>query len=380
MINNIESIINTYPKIDQLEFVLTTDCNLACMYCYINQNKDIMSVDTMLSIIDKLDYHLTDKVSITLFGGEPLLNLDCIYAVKELKNRYKDKIESITVVTNGTLLNEEIMSFIKKHDMGLSVSWDGEYETQKSTRPIKHNDGTYKYSFEKLTKLLKKYNHTAIKAMVSPCNMLNLVQNAEYFKNLGYDNIDFSLIRDDIWSDEDITMFKIQLNFLYMLYKQEKWAAQGVRIGLFDLPIHDYLAKRIVGNNREYACFAGSTGVAIMPNGDIYPCARFGSNNLFKLGTLENGLYTTHEELNARNVMVHAKKANYTGECDNCSINSFCYLGCLYSQLITNNTVLTPISSVCKLFKATAKYAFRLYKEDEAFRMFLNNQYPIKEL
>lgn len=378
MIKDVDSIINAYPKIDQLEFVLTTNCNLACTYCYINQNEDMMSVDTMLSIIDKLNPYLTDKVSITLFGGEPLLNLDCIYAVKELQTRYADKILGITLVTNGTLLTEEILDFITEQKMGLSVSWDGEYETQKSTRPIKCNDGTYEFCFEKLTELLKKYNHTGIKAMVSPSNMNNLVQNAEYFKNLGYTNIDFSIVRDDIWTDEDITMFKIQLNFLYMLYKQENWATQGIRIGLFDLPIHDYLAKKM-GNNREYACFAGSTGVAIMPNGDIYPCVRFGTNNLFKLGALETGLHTTTEELNAHNVMVQAKKADYTAECNNCSINSFCYLGCLYSQLTTNNTALTPINSVCRLFKAMSKYAFRLYKEDEAFSTFLNNQYPIKE-
>lgn len=378
MIKEFNSIINNYPKIDQLEFVVTTNCNLACTYCYINQNEDMMSVDTMLIAIDKLQPYLADKIDITLFGGEPLLNLDCVYAVKELQEHYKDRINGVTLITNGTLLTDEIMRYVRENNIGLSVSWDGEYETQKSTRPIKCNDCSYEFKFEKLTDLLMKYNHKSIKAMISPNNINNLVQNAEYFKNLGYTHLDFSIVRDDIWTDEDITMFKINVNFLYMLYKQEKWASQNIRIGLFDLPIHDYLAK-ITGNNREYSCFAGSTGVAVMPNGDIYPCARFATNKLFKLGNIETGMHTTLDELNARNVLVQAKKADYTQECSTCIINSFCYLGCLYSQLVTNNTALSPIASICTLSKTATKYAFRLYKEDTAFRDFLDKQYYDEE-
>lgn len=375
MLGSFKNLINNYPKITQIDTVLTTECNLQCTYCYINQTKGMMSVDTYLTMLDNLTDVLDTKLKITLFGGEPLLNLDCVYATPQLKTKYP-QIESVTLITNGTLLTEDILNFLQQNNMGLSVSWDGEYTTQQCTRPTHTQDTVYKYNFENIADLLLKYNHAGIKAMVSPTNVMNLVQNAEYFKNLGFKHLDFTIVRDNIWSEEDIILFKIHLNFLYMLYKNEKWAEYGIRIGLFDIPIHDYLAKQ-KGNTREYSCFAGSTGIAVMPTGDIYPCTRFGTNNKYKLGNTQTGLHTNIDELHARHVMVNSKIADYISVCNNCSIGAFCYLGCLYSQLINNHTTLAPITSICALHKVMSKFAFKLYVEDAAFKKFFDNIYGV---
>lgn len=61
-----------------VNMVVTQECNLACKYCYMSNEKAYMTKDTIdltkKYISDILKDFKTDTYSITFFGGEPLLN------------------------------------------------------------------------------------------------------------------------------------------------------------------------------------------------------------------------------------------------------------------------------------------------------------------
>ena len=367
-----DSIISTFPKISTIEMVLTTDCNLRCEYCYICKEKQNMSVETFLTSLDNIYEDITDNFSLTLFGGEPLMNLDCIYAIPKFKEKYK-KCDRIVLVTNGILLTEEILLFLKENNISLSFSWDGDIVTQNKTRPLATNILLENNTANNLFSLLHKHNIFGVKAMVDNNNVKDFVRNAIYFKNHDFTYIDLTIVRDNIWFKEDVNEFEEQLKLLYDIYIQEEWGKQNIYIGLFALPVLDYLSS-INGTNREYSCFAGNKGLAIMPDGDIYPCARFGTNKQMLLGDIKNGLHTNSKQLNARTVMCGAKKKQYLADCKDCSINSFCFLGCIYSQWYENDTVLAPIKSICLLYKIMFKYGYRLYKNDIFFKNIVDKQ------
>lgn len=90
----------------QLVWELTNRCNFNCDFCYIRSNKKVAEVD--FDEANQLIGILVDKglFHVYLSGGECLLHQDFIKIYTMLKIRGI----IVTVFTNGSLINEEIMS------------------------------------------------------------------------------------------------------------------------------------------------------------------------------------------------------------------------------------------------------------------------------
>ncbi len=97
-------------------FEITTVCNLNCKYCYNiwheNQNykKGQMKFETFRKIIKKLKKDGFDLKTISLAGGEPLLNED----IFEMAEYAMKKNIKVIICSNGVLLSDEIIKkFLK---------------------------------------------------------------------------------------------------------------------------------------------------------------------------------------------------------------------------------------------------------------------------
>lgn len=97
------------PQIFSLQFELTSRCNERCRHCYLPGNRNFRDMDTSLalSILDQLADMGT--LNVTFSGGECFLH-PCFIPIL----RYaREKDFSIAVLSNLTLLNEEIISSLK---------------------------------------------------------------------------------------------------------------------------------------------------------------------------------------------------------------------------------------------------------------------------
>lgn len=129
--------------------LLTDKCNLACKYCFIegaipaDNVFELMSEETAKKAVDLFirKAHLCEdpehKLSIIFYGGEPTLNWETLqssvlYIQQKISNGDLPSKTEITLITNGTLLNQERVAFIKAQDVRLSISCDG---------PGHYNDG-----------------------------------------------------------------------------------------------------------------------------------------------------------------------------------------------------------------------------------------------
>jgi len=266
-------------------------------------------------------------------------------------------------------MTAELWHWLKQHKVHISISWDGPLYIQEKTRPMK---GGYKkdHYVETRKEIGDSVKHMGAKAMVSPTNVDSMLDIAKYFYNNGAGFIDLTVVRDDIWDDDSLHLFKEKLEELY--YYQKDIIVDGVVIGLFTLPIMDYLIYKEQGT-RAYSCFAGTTGIAVNTDGVIYPCERFATNEYMRLGSLDDGFGKTIMERNAITTLYHAKCQNYT-VCADCPIRNFCYKGCHYAQLEANYTVRKPVASHCKLYKAMTYYAFKLFQECPSFESIINDR------
>ena len=145
-----------------------------------------------------------------------------------------------------------------------------------------------------------------------------------------------------------------QFNADYLIKNDEKFKDMIPDIDLFTLPIMDCIVNKQYGK-RPFSCFAGSGGCAVMPNGDIYPCGRFGSNKLFKYGNVLEEL--NKEEIQKINKNVYINPVEIK-ECKSCKLYKYCNAGCTYSQIKNN---YKPLESICELYHIVYDKAFKWY-------------------
>lgn len=104
---------------------VTKQCNMRCKYCYETDRDSIYTWEETKQLIDNLIEHNTSKqFDIEYLGGEPLLAFDLIKQTTEyMESLVKDnkiKIGNYGITTNGTILDEEIIKFLKKTP---NISW-----------------------------------------------------------------------------------------------------------------------------------------------------------------------------------------------------------------------------------------------------------------
>ena len=130
-------------------FVVTNFCNGDCIYCQAGSNVEngfkMMSQETARRAVDLAmqspQHHLTFEFQ----GGEPLSNFEIIkFIVEYSKSKKVDKVISYNIVTNLTLLTDEMLDFIKEHKIGISTSLDGHEEVHNYNRPLADMSKTHK--------------------------------------------------------------------------------------------------------------------------------------------------------------------------------------------------------------------------------------------
>lgn len=115
-----------FGKLDipQIEFPLTTDCNLKCLHCKnytpaIFNNNDYLFEDFKYDL-DNILKHSNTIQYVSLSGGEPFLieNLEKFIEYTASKKQ----IKNIVIFTNGTILpNNKVVSTLKKYNKKICV-------------------------------------------------------------------------------------------------------------------------------------------------------------------------------------------------------------------------------------------------------------------
>lgn len=325
-----------------VEFSTSTACNLRCKYCYSNHNPNSMTLKTALEFFEKIDEQLKlfncDFYHISYFGGEPLMNWEIIE--KTLPKFKEDKrCKSVVVISNGLLLTQEKVDYLKKYDCGLSWSFDGLWS---SNRPLANQKSSLDLYLEKSKLALQLTN--SCKVMVSNNSFNTLTENMKFFLDLGINHPDFSLVRDPIYSNKDLEIYKREIRRLgdFIIDENKK---RFCSVGFFSLYVLDSILGKTIGK-RNHGCFVGSNGCLYSTDGKFWPCERFRSANI-------------NPEINKLKKLSNTR---HFDKCKNCELYEYCNAGCTFSQMeqskFENNE---PVDVVCELFKITYKEAFRVF-------------------
>ncbi len=115
-------------NLDYVILVPTLRCNLACSYCQVSRvNESAPGHDwdtaTLNATIEWLDSLSTQKIKIEFQGGEPMLRLDVLNAVRSFARRRFTKAEFV-VCTNLQNIGDDGWEFLSSDDTFVSTSLD----------------------------------------------------------------------------------------------------------------------------------------------------------------------------------------------------------------------------------------------------------------
>jgi uncharacterized protein len=138
--------------------VMTTlQCNFACDYCFQGDHGDYnkhaakMSLETAEEVADWIEERLetlhSNRLSLTFFGGEPLLNLPVVYRLAERASRItkaRGVDLFISIITNGLLLTPEVVDRLIPFGLGsVKITLDGDRDMHNKMRPLRGGQGTF---------------------------------------------------------------------------------------------------------------------------------------------------------------------------------------------------------------------------------------------
>lgn len=364
MINQLHNT-NEFGSVASIELFLTENCNLRCSYCFVKQKRSkTMSFNTAKKAINFLVFYSgnTDKLHITFFGGEPLLQIDTI--AKILK--YCEKIEKYTtkkfdfaLTTNGTKVTEEIMKVLSPK-MHILLSIDGDKETHDKYRKDQNGSGTFDDIINRI-ELIKSYQGwLGTRMTVVPSEIHKLFNNVEYLYSHGINQFLIALSYGAEWDRESMAIYEQELEKIAGLYKSKIENKEPFRITFFEED-ENSLGKL----SGSWGCRAGRHSLSIDTHGNIYPCSKFIGLERFNcpeycLGNINEGIinFQAREDLSM-------KKGDSFENCKNCKEFDSCTGGCPAENFNRNRSIFIPCREQCEITKIHNRVLRRFWAEQE---------------
>lgn len=296
--------------------VMTYACNFRCRYCYEGDKRvsdASMGPDTVSGIQEMCRQMSPERIFVTLYGGEPLLNREMCFSLLEgLRIIEKTEVRG-QIITNGYLLDEETASALAARGVAAAqVTVDGPPEAHDRKRPLADGGSTFTRVAENIESAAK-HMKVAVRVNLGPGE----TGSYEYVKNRlgGMENVRIypAVIRDlrggGTAPECDILADLVGPGALPAM-------APGVRIP---------------------GCAATNImGVVVLPDGRMAKCWKEVG------GSVPDGLYPMPYGLDVRSLMmIHSAWSafnpyNPDSPCHDCRLLPSCGGGCPYDHVVGN--------------------------------------------
>jgi len=210
---------------------ITKKCNMNCSYCYEQDKESEYTWEEIKDTIDNIFSKTTEKAHIEFLGGEPMLRWDLVKKSFEYINtNYNKLLKYATITTNGTVLNDEIIEFLKNNELQYAISLDGtKYSNQ--LRFMKDYSCGYDVVVPNIVKLIENKISVNVHIVTHPYNIAWMFENIKHLYELGVRHIGIGTIQGTIIIDENYcNIFKQQIKLISDFVIKHP----GLTIDLFD--------------------------------------------------------------------------------------------------------------------------------------------------
>lgn len=263
----------TYTKTipDKIDFVITRHCNLQCRHCFEQSSPNVRAngVDTraLFDLLDQMEQ--IDVQTLKIIGGEPLTSPNIRDIIKNIVGR---RLECI-ILTNGMLLDDELISLISEGAIKLGISLDG---ISEETHDFIRGKGAFRILFEKLQKLKQSKVDFSITTSLNKKNYSEINEVCHYvidelhatrlfinqLKPLGRAQYNKSIFLTKEEYKKTLPLIEDLRNY----YGDEKVTISDD--SMLDVSNSD----SNLGDETPIVCAAGNSSLSIDENLNVYPC------------------------------------------------------------------------------------------------------------
>lgn len=340
---------------------VTNNCNMKCEYCFANggnyefQNNDLGMSMTSEVAKNSIDFLLENSgdiknLDIDFFGGEPLINLKVIkFTIKYAKEKAAkfNKNIKFTLTTNAKFINEKDIKYLNEKMENIVFSLDGRKETNDAVRKDTNGNGTYDVVIQNIKNTIATRGNKEhyVRATFTRFNK-KFLDDIKHMLELGFNKLAIEPVVLDKSSDlsireKDLEEILFEYENLAIFYVKEKKRNPDFDFFRFliDFDKSPCLVKRIMG------CGVGREYVAIVPNGDIYPCHQLIKKEL-RLGNVKTGFDAVNLLEKFKNNTLFQKP-----KCKGCFAKFYCCGGCSANAYNINGNFNIPHNISCQIQK-----------------------------
>lgn len=381
---------NNY-SVQNLDFIVTEDCNLRCKYCYIchKASGHVMNYEVAKKFIDYVMTETFTKepaVILSFIGGEPFLEIKLIDQIVDYFKMKAFETDNqwywnyrISVTTNGVnYASPEVQRFIMKNKQksSISITIDGTKEKHDLQRVFPDNSGSYDIIAKNIPLYLKQFYGTT-KVTFAHADLPLLKDSILHLWNMGIIDINANVVFENVWEDGDDEIFEQQLKELAneMISKE---LYKTCCVSLFN----EIIGRPLEAEELSMAPCGTGRMLSLGPNGKIYPCMRYKDYSLESgkpeicIGDIESGIDFDK--------VLRFRLASYSlqmdEECLSCEIAN----GCQYCQgqnydTADSETNFQRSKYICRMYKARIRannyFYNRLYNEKSIKKSDYKNEY-----
>lgn len=336
-------------------------CNLRCTYCYAGDGdygaNSTMTLATAKSVIDQFADGKA-YFSVAFFGGEPLLSFKLIQDIVSYCREKKDIQFQFSMTTNATLLNDNMMKYLKAEDFRLTISYDGKHiQDKQRLLPNKkdHADTLVKKKLARFKDALATVRNFAIRGTIRreflkelPHAIFDILNSTEFRFHF---NRHASSKNMEMFNRSDVKLIKNALDQVIGELISSKRYDDLLRLG----NLKSHMSAFHHGERNQNYCGAGIHYLSVATDGSYYLCHRFTEDRTAAIGSIRDGLdydrmsqYSNHRLVNK-------------DPCKSCWMKQWCGGGCFHENRLANQNDFQPDAIFCELQDVEMKCAMYVY-------------------
>ena len=321
----------------------------------------------------------TKYLSFEFQGGEPLLNFNIIKHIVEYTEEHKGYHEiKYNVVTNLTLITDEILDFFVKNDFGISTSVDGPEYLHNSNRPFSDGSGTFEQVKAAIYRVREKGLRVGAIQTTTKASLVYPREIVRAYKELGFDSVFLrpltplgkaTLKWDEIGytPDEFVEFYKVALDEIIKINQGD---------GFFKEDHASILLSRIDGKFVNYMelrspCGASIGQLAYYADGDVFTCDEGRmlhemGDHTFRLGNVFESTYSDIINNGVCKTVCASSILETIPTCCDCVYQPYCGT-CPVVNYAKSQDIIEkgPRGYRCKIYSGMLDYLFRLLLNED---------------
>lgn len=329
-----------------LTFILTEDCNLRCSYCYQkNFRPTRMSSKIARRAIQSAVDHGVESLTLTFFGGEPLLEADTMFEILDFARQIERETGMLItgkMPTNGLLLDESVIERARAARLFVSLSFDGLQEAQDAGRITANGAGSFHHAERSLQLLAASKIPFAVYSVVTPDNVQFLSRSRQWLWDSGARILISALDYTANWDAAAVRTLQKQYKLVGRFYRELLSRREDFHLEPFDSRIAQWTRA-----SSWKTCSPGISSVTVGPDGTLYGCVEYFYRRLNSIGHVDRWLDPAALQVMSR------ERSGQPDECVSCGVRDRCNNTCACVNLRTTGTVNMPPESLCLTEQST---------------------------